>query len=248
MVMASVGPSSVSTTIRCVANRGSSVGERPASPVRRRGWRIVPRRRWSPAWATRVGRGFEPPEEHSAKSSSGCPGQGSSLDPSLRSRSRRPRPAGPAGQTPALNDLLGPERDVGGRPIGVGVEVDPARAIAGRDRDGAELIVPRRRDPRGVDAEPSRSVGAGIADGDLASSATCSVNSQRLAPRVDHGRRARHRLARRIEHAADDEHPARRRLRVGVVRSSRRSAVVARPGNAWVHRSWPGREPESPRR
>ena len=41
-------------------------------------------------------------------------------------------------EQPPLDHLLGPERDVGGRPVGVGIELDPAGAVAGRDRDGAD--------------------------------------------------------------------------------------------------------------
>ena len=48
---------------------------------------------------------------------------------------------GPALQVeqPPLDHLLGPERDVGGGLVGVGVELDPAGAVARRERDGAEL-------------------------------------------------------------------------------------------------------------
>ncbi len=66
---------------------------------------------------------------------------------------------------PAMNHLLALERDIGGRLIGVGIELDAAHAITGRDRDDADGFVPRRRSPRRVDAEPPRSVRARIADG-----------------------------------------------------------------------------------
>ena len=50
---------------------------------------------------------------------------------------------GPAMQVeqPPLNYLFGSERDVGGRLIGIEVDVDPADPVAGRDRSGAAFVM-----------------------------------------------------------------------------------------------------------
>ena len=69
------------------------------------------------------------------------------------SRTRRPMrfdrdpdaPDGPAvdiEKTP-LDHLFGSKRDVGGGLIGVGVQIDPADAVAGRDGDGDGFLMCR---------------------------------------------------------------------------------------------------------
>ena len=50
-------------------------------------------------------------------------------------------------EQPPVDHLLRPERDLGGGLIVVGVELDPADAIAGRHGDGAEILVSRRGRP-----------------------------------------------------------------------------------------------------
>ena len=69
-------------------------------------------------------------------------------------------------EQPPVDHLLGPERDLGGGLIVVGVELDPADAIAGRHRDGAKILVARRGRPGRIDPEPARAVRAGVGERD----------------------------------------------------------------------------------
>ena len=122
-------------------------------------------------------------------------------------------------EQPPLDHLLGPERDVGGGLIGVGVELDPADAVARRDGDGADLVMASTTRCAAASSrnrpEPSPSR---LADRRQVRSPPTAGRVRCLSACVDHHRRVRHRLALRVEHAADDEHPARGRLRIRVVR------------------------------
>ena len=130
-------------------------------------------------------------------------------------------------EQPPLDHLLGSERDVGGRLVGVGIELDPAGAVAGRHRDGAEPVMPGRRGALGVDPEAAGVVAPRLADRGGAPLVARIAAPRLLDRRVDHHRRARLRLAVGIEHAADDEHPARGRP------VSRRRRGPATTAGAW---------------
>lgn len=67
---------------------------------------------------------------------------------------------------PPVDHLLRPERDLGLGPIVVGIEHDPADAMAGRHRDGEEILVPGRGRPERIEPEPARVVRAAAAEPD----------------------------------------------------------------------------------
>ncbi len=124
------------------------------------------------------------------------------------------RPAAQVEQPP-LDDLLWPEHDVGGRLIGIGIQLDPADAVAGRHRDGTDPVMPRRCGARGVDPEAARVVAPHLADRGGPHPIVGVAAPRLLDRRVDHHRRARLGLAVGIDHSPHDEHPPRGRLLIG---------------------------------
>ena len=148
----------------------------------------------------------------------------------------------------ALDDLLGLERDLGGRLILVGVEVGPAHAVAGGQRRGAELGVLRRRGAGRVEPEPARTIARRMADRGREDPLRADGREQQLAPQGGGDRRVRDRLAFGIEDAADDEHPAGGGLRGGIVRLRGGGCLTglvahgdrAPPGSRRLRRARPG--------
>ena len=119
-------------------------------------------------------------------------------------------------EQPPLDHLLRPEGDVGGRLIVVGIELDPADTITGRQGDGAEILVARRRRPGCIDPEPARAVCAGVGERDHLELRRKRGPIEGQVPRVDHNRSARQRFSIGVEYAADHEHPG-GRGRIGVI-------------------------------
>ena len=89
-------------------------------------------------------------------------------------------------EEPALDHPLGLEPDLGVGPIGVGIEVDPADAIAGSHRDGGELVITRRGRAGRIEPETARAVAARMADRVRAQRLQADGGPDRLGPRGGH--------------------------------------------------------------
>ena len=151
--------------------------------------------------------------------------------PTLRTRTSTPcgRLTGHVDQ-PAVDDLLGPELDLGRGLLGVGVELGPAEADPGargqgvdrEERADAVRDASRRKRPSPSDGPwPSRACRVDL----------CSALSHGRAGSPDHVDAAPcHRLAVGVEHAAGDGHPC-RGGGIGSRRRSGRSTCGARPAD-----------------
>ena len=143
-------------------------------------------------------------------------------------------------EQPPVDHLLGPERDVGGGLVGVGVELDPAGTIAGRQGDGAERLVTRRRGPRRIEPEPARAVAARASPiGIGLASRHVGSTPGRHGPRIDHrssrpapacpaGRARGRRRTSGPGPASGSRHPASRRSAAAGRRHFLGSSFIAR--------------------